>query len=422
MRRRKAGVLSMLSLLLLGSGCASFNPRPLGEVGFERRALSKTDGGVKVSVVALSEGEATGAMGVDLARRGIQPVWVKIENHESIGFVVPPIVIDHDYFSPTEAAWQVHGSLTGATNARIDAHFLKLRLPLRIGPDEIISGFVFTNLDQGVKYVSIECIGSGAVQVRRFTFLAQVPDIRTDYEGADYQEPPWKRVYKEEEIQNLDEAGFRAWVETLPCCVLGGDRKTPGDPLNVVFVGEGPILALALARQGWHVTAAITPRSVWRTISSSLFHNPYRYGPVSALYFFDRHQDLAVQKARSDVNLRDHMRLWRAPVNLNGTPVWVGQTSRDIGVRLTTKTITTHKIDPDVDGARWYLMQDMFYSQSLRRFAFAKGVGAAAPESPRVNFTGDPYWTDGLRLVMWLSNEPVSYQKVENERWESAPR
>ena len=54
--------------------------------------------------------------------------------------------------------------------------------------------------------------------------------------------------------------------------------------------------------------------------------------------------------------------------------------------------------------------------------AFAKGVGAATPENPRVNFTGDPYWADGLRLVMWLSNEPVSYQKVENERWEAAPR
>jgi hypothetical protein len=412
----------MLSLLLLGSGCASFNPRPLGEVGFERRALSKTDGGVKVSVVALSEDEAGGATGVDLARRGIQPVWIKIENHESIGFVVPPMVIDHDYFSPTEAAWQVHGSLTGATDARIDAHFLKLQLPLRVGPGEIISGFVFTNLDQGVKYVSIECIGSGAVQVRRFIFLARVPGLRTDYEGAHYQEPPWKRVYKQEEIQNLDEAAFHAWVETLPCCTLRGDRKTPGGPLNVVFVGEGPILALALAHQGWHVTEAITPGSAWHTISSSLFGSPYGYGPVSALYFFGRHQDLAVQKARSDVNLRDHMRLWRAPVNLNGTPVWVGQTSRDIGVRLTTKTITTHKIDPDVDGARWYLMQDMFYSQSLRRFAFAKGVGAAAPESPCVNFTGDPYWTDGLRLVMWLSNEPVSYQKVENERWEPAPR
>jgi hypothetical protein len=115
-------------LLSLSGGCASFNPLPLGQVGFERRALSETDGGVKVSLVALSEDEANGALGVDLAHRGIQPVWIKIENHESIGFVVPPIVIDHDYFSPTEAAWQMHGWRTGTTNARIDAHSRNLRL------------------------------------------------------------------------------------------------------------------------------------------------------------------------------------------------------------------------------------------------------------------------------------------------------
>ena len=422
MRIRKASVLTVLVILSLGYGCASFNPRPPEKVGFERRALTKTDGGVRVSVVALSEDEAKDVMGVDLAGRGIQPVWIRIENHESLAYVVPPLVIDHDHFSPTEAAWQVHGLLSRATNARVEAYFLKLRLPQWVRPGETISGFVFTNLDSGVKYVSIECIGSGARQVRRFTFLAQVPGLKTDYERAGDQEPPGKTVYKREEIQNLDEAAFRSWVEALPCCVLGGDRKTPGDPLNVVFVGDGPIVALALARQGWHVTAAISAGSVWRMIGSSLFGSPYRYGPVSALYFFGRHQDLAVQKARGDVNSRDHMRLWRAPVNLNDAPVWVGQTSRDIGVRLTIKTITTHKIDPDVDAARWYLMQDMFYSQSLRRFAFASGVGAATRESPRVNFTGDPYWTDGLRLVMWLSKEPVSYQKVENERWEMPPQ
>jgi hypothetical protein len=422
MLRKKAHVLAILLSLLFASGCASFNPRSFEQVGFERRARSTTDGGVKVSVVALSEDETKGAMGVDLAGQGIQPVWIKIENHESIGFVVPPIVIDHDYFSPTEAAWQVHGWLSGATNARMDAYLLKLRLPLRVGPGETISGFVFTNLDQGVKYVSIECVSSGALQVRRFTFLAAVPGLTTDYEAADYQEPPWNRVYKPVDIRNLNEAAFRVWVETLPCCVLGGDRRTPGDPLNVVLVGEGPIVALALARQGWHVTEAITLGSDWLTVSSFLFGSRYRYGPVSALYFFGRHQDLAVQKARSSVNLRDHMRLWRAPVNLNGTPVWVGQTSRDIGVRLTTKTIVTHKIDPDVDSARWYLMQDMFYSQSLRQFAFANGVGRVPQGSPRVNFTGDPYWTDGLRLVMWLSNEPISYHKVQNEQWAPAPQ
>ena len=302
MERWNAFVIAMLLTLLLG-GCASFNPRPSEEVGFEQRAVSKTDGGVKVSVVALSEDEASRATGVDLAHQGIQPVWIKIENREGVGYVVPPVVIDPNYFSPTESAWQVHGLLTPATNARIDAHFLELRLPLWVEPGETISGFVFTNLDQGVKYVSVECVGRGAVEVRRFTFLAKIPDLTTDYEGADYQKPPWETVYKPEEIQNLDEAAFRAWVETLPCCTLGGDRKTPGDPVNVVFVGDGPILALALARQGWHVTAAISPDSVWRTVSSSLFGSRYRYGPVSALYFFDRHQDLAVQKARSNVKL-----------------------------------------------------------------------------------------------------------------------
>ncbi|MBV8358180.1 MAG: LssY C-terminal domain-containing protein [Deltaproteobacteria bacterium] len=416
MRTRRVGVLLLVGLLLLASGCTQFNPRPLQEVGFERRALSKTEGSVQVSVVALTEQETHSAMGVELAHHGIQPVWVKVENHESIGFVIPPMAIDHDYFSATEAAWQVHG-LNGATNARMEDYFRNLSLPIRVGPGETVSGFVFTNLDKGTKYVAIELLANGATEVRRFTFLARIPDLK-----ADYLQPQNRKAYEEQEIKNLDEAAFRTWVERLPCCVLGGDRKTPGDPLNVVFVGENQALFPALARQGWHMTESISSGSVWRTISSSVFGRSYRYGPVSPLYAFGRHQDIAVQKARNDVDLRNHMRLWRAPINLNGTPVWAGQISRDIGVRLSAKTLTTHKVDPDVDGARLYLMQDVFYSQSLREYAFAKGVGAVTPERPRVNYTGDPYWTDGLRLVMWLSVEPISYQKVQSARWQPAPR
>src|SRR4051794_5384009 len=343
---------------------ARFTPRPLGEVGFERRAQTKTVGDVQVSVVALTEAESRDAMGVDLAREGIQPVWIKIQNREGIGFVAPPIVIDPEYFSPMEAAWQVHGWLTGATNARIDEHFRKLQLPMRIGPGETTAGFVFTNLDAGVKHVSMELIGSGGEAVRSFDFLAEIPGLKADYHAVRDREP-----YQQAELRNIAEPAFRAWLEALPSCVLGGDRKTPGDPLNVVFVGERQTLFPALARQGWHVTEAITVGSTWRMILSSLFGRRYRYGPVSALYVFGRPQDVAVQKARGNVDLRNHMRLWQAPVQVNGTPAWVGQISRDIGIRLTKKTLTTHKIDPDVDEARWYLMQDMFFSQSLTRYA-----------------------------------------------------
>ena len=160
---------------------------------------------------------------------------------------------------------------------------------------------MFTNLDKGVKYVSVELFGIKGRQVRRFNFVANVPDLNVDYTVA------WRKIqsnelYKRGDIQNLDETTFRTWIERLPCCVLGGDRKTPGDPLNVIFVGEVPTLFPALVRRGWHVTETITVSSVLQTISSSVFGERFRYGPVSPLYCFGRHQDVALQKARASVN------------------------------------------------------------------------------------------------------------------------
>jgi hypothetical protein len=406
----------MTALMLLGIR-GGFRPRSPAEAGFESRAVSKTDGEVRVSVVALSDDEARAVAGVDLAGEGIQPVWIRVENRESIAFVLPAMTIDREYYSPMEVAWQFHAWLAGPTNAQIDQHLVRIQLPSRVGPGETISGFVFTNLDAGVKYVSVELLGNGAQEVRRFNFLAAIPGLKADFHSAQ-----GKELYEPHEVRNLSSTEFRAWVEALPPCVAGGDRKTPGDPLNIVFVSNRPVLFPALVRQGWHVTEAISKGSVWRTVTSSLFGRKYRYGPVSPLYVFGRPQDVAIQKARGNVDLRNHMRLWLAPVRVDGAEVWVGQISRDIGVRLTRKTITTHKIDPEVDGARWYLMQDMFYSQSLERFAFADGVGACTSAAPRGNYTGDPYWTDGLRLVMWLSGEPISYQRVQSEGWAMPPR
>jgi hypothetical protein len=101
-----------------------------------------------------------------------------------------------------------------------------------------------------------------------------------------------------------------------------------------------------------------------------------------------------------------------------GKPVWIGQISRDIGVHLTRKTIVTHKIDPDVDETRSYLLQDLAYSQGLSKLAYAKGVGAADMSTPRGNLTGDPYFTDGYRAVMWVSSDPVSFEEIEFVAWE----
>jgi hypothetical protein len=355
-------------------------------------------------------------VGFEVADDDIQPLWIKVTNGEPIRYFIPPITIAADYYSPLEVAWKGHGWFSSERNARIDAHLFRLSLPAHVDPGATVSGFVFTNLDEGFKYVNLELIGAGGDRLRRFTFLAPIPGIEADYKQID-----WDALYQPGEITDLDEDGLRAWLEKLPCCVKGGDKKTDGDPLNIVMVGTRSMLVPPLVRRGWHVTEKTTVASSWDTIVSSVFGTVYRYAPVSPLYLFGRRQDIALQKPRADVNQRNHMRLWLAPVTANGTSVWVGQISRDIGVRLTRKTVTTHKVDPQMDETRWYLLQDMFFSQGMKRFGLVKGVGACTPQAPHRNYTGDPYFTDGLRVVMWMSDTPVTYQHVETVPWETPP-
>ncbi len=101
----------------------------------------------------------------------------------------------------------------------------------------------------------------------------------------------------------------------------------------------------------------------------------------------------------------------------------MGQVSRDIGVRLTTQTwnLTTHKIGPDVDFDRAYLLQDLIMSGFVERYGFVDGVGAAAASEPRKNLTGDPYYTDGLRAVVFLSDQTTSISEIDRLPWEVPP-
>ena len=108
------------------------------------------------------------------------------------------------------------------------------------------------------------------------------------------------------------------------------------------------------------------------------------------------------------------MRLWATPLRFEGQHVWIGQISRDIGVRFTSRTIVTHKIDADVDETREYLLENLAYSQALARFG---GVGAASIYKPRGNLTGDPYFTDGYRVVLNVSSTPVAIDDVKRLDW-----
>jgi hypothetical protein len=208
----------------------------------------------------------------------------------------------------------------------------------------------------------------------------------------------------------------------LPSSATDRAGENLGDPLNLVLIGDPENIFPAFSRRGWHPTEQTYARAIWRTLRSFVFQSHYKYSPVSPLYVSGRRQDLAAQKSRGSINLRNHARFWLTPLRFRGDTVWLGQISRDIGVRFIWGIPpTTHKIDPDVDEARSGLIQDLAYSQALARFAFVEGVGAAPQDDPRRNLTGDPYFTDGLRAVLFFVGRPRTLSELEFLDWVRPP-
>src|SRR5262249_14651090 len=138
-----------------------------------------------------------------------------------------------------------------------------------------------------------------------------------------------------------------------------------------------------------------------RTFKAFALGSSYRYSPVSSLYVGGRSQDFALQRARHTINERLHLRLWATPLRFRGKPVWIGQISRDIGVRFTPKTwnLTTHKIARAAGHARDSLLDDLMESGRVSYVGRVAGAVAAPRSAPRRNLTGDTYYTDGLRAV-----------------------
>ena len=241
-----------------------------------------------------------------------------------------------------------------------------------------------------------------AGETEQFDFFVEVPGLTRDYEHVDFE-----TLYEGQEIPDLTSQELFNTLAALPCCVTNekGDRN--GDPMNLVIISTDYALLEGLTRAGWDETEVITRGTGWRTAKSFIFSSEYRYSPVSNLYVFGRPQDVAFQKARDTIHERNHMRLWLAPFTFEDRAVWVGQVSRDIGVKFHWRTITTHAIDGDVDDARANVIGDLIQSGRLSGFSFVPGVGETDPENLPENLTGDSYHTDGYRGVAVLVRKEV---------------
>ncbi len=413
MSKLTAGVMRLLTV--------RYEPRPDARP-FMDRVETRSDAGLEVSIAVPSDRESERFFGVRLAHRGMQPVWIHVANQTKEPVRPDLISLDPAYFTPLEAAYLNHFAigkrflsfgllawmflpllpllpfkLIGArfANRRMNAFFKEHGFqagPIRPGSTK--EGFVFTALDEGIKTVHVQLIADD--HVHELDFSVEVPGLTL---GGESGEPA-----DAGSLDELDETSLRSWLEQQPRCTTNKPGSVEGDPLNLVVVGDRATVLRCFGAR-WDEVETTTISTAWKTARSFLLGTEYRYSPVSSLYHDGRAQDLALQRARASINERLHLRLWRTEHGFKGQRVWIGQVSRDIGVRFTLKAwnLTTHKIDPDVDEARDYVIDDLMAAKRASVVGYVGGVEAAPPLAPRHNLTGDPYFTDGSRALVVLA-------------------
>jgi len=414
--RTHFSAIAFAGLLVLLVNSPSLAAEDVNEGGFRDRLQTQEENGIRITAGVPDAKESKQIFGSPLYRRGVQPVWLKIENNrdEYVSFL--PVGLDPAYFTPIEAA-NLDLKDQGISDKRslTSQRFFKAGLGNNnVPPGEQRSGFIFSRLDEGTKAFNVDVLGQSGLAT--FTFFIQVPGLKIDHHTVD-----WHNLYPADQYRDLSRDELIEQIESETCCTTDKKNKGSGDPVNLVVIGNPEDVYYAFIRAGWDETETINRSSTWKTIASFMSGSEYRYSPVSGLYVFDRPQDVAFQRARDNIHERNHLRLWLAPYRYEGKSVFLGQISRDVGVRFTKKTITTHKIDPDVDETREYLLENLAYSQALAKVAYLEGVGAASFEQPRGNLTGDPYFTDGYRLVLWVTSHPVDIADIKEEIWRVPP-
>lgn len=429
----------------------AYRPAPTCD-SFMPRAQTQEQPRAVVTVAVLTGREGREFFGVDMARQGIQPVFLRIVNRSPESLRLQMVSIDPNYFTPLEAAGVSHFSIVrrlsafGAmgwvflplltlvplklvtawlSNGRMDDFFREHGF--RLGPiasGETAEGFVFTTLDLGTKAVHVRLTRLGTLHqtiaamtspapapamafrpsatapaATDFFFTLPVPGIAADYLDRDFAS-----IRPAASVEPCTADTLVSRLESMPSATMNASQSRRGDPVNLVLIGEFESLLSGFAAR-WDESETMTLATCWKTVQAFLWGSNYRYSPVSPLHLFGRDQDIALQRTRHSINERLHLRLWLTPLAFEGKPVWVGQVSRDIGVRFTTKAwnLTTHRIDPNVDESRDYVIEDLMLTGRVEAAGYVGGVAACPRDAPHRNLTGDPYYTDGKRAVILLA-------------------
>jgi hypothetical protein len=183
---------------------------------------------------------------------------------------------------------------------------------------------------------------------------------------------------------------------------IGDKQGNPGDMVNFLIVGSEAAMQRVFTTAGWVKVDADVKATVLHGLIESLSKESYLTMPMSPLYLFSRPQDYGWAHAEpiSVVESRNHLRIWKAPFQLNGATLWVGAATHDIGFERDQRNNgLTHKIDPDIDLERDYV------EKTLTSTGLVTELTHFLPDNPMKEArtaTGGTFHSNGQVLILKL--------------------
>lgn len=393
-------LFALLFFMLAACSSTPYKHDSLDDFQLEQRAVTQEQGGFRVRASVPSQEEAEKIFGIPIYKRGIQPVWLEITNNTPGRARFVLVSVDRYYFSPFEVAYmhKKHFSKQGWMD--MEKYLFETSMPRQIPAGETVSGFVYTHASDGTKLFNVDLFHESSKEAgyEEFTFYIEVPGFVPDHAGIEFE-----GLYTANEIRDVDPDGLRLALQELPCCTTNRDGNGQGQPANVVLVADGLEVLQSLLRAGWSETSYEKDDIYLKNVN----------------YLFGRPPDAVFRKSRGKSTERNEMSLWLAPLRNDGKAVWMVQLKHAIGQRYKINEIFFGSAqDPDVDDGRNFLLQNLWYSQSLSAVAYTTTGKVVPMETPVQDFNNNPFFTDGARIVMWLSGEPVGLLEVSAIEWD----
>jgi LssY C-terminus len=188
----------------------------------------------------------------------------------------------------------------------------------------------------------------------------------------------------------------------VPRRVMDKDGN-PGDMVNFLILGSEGAMQKVFTAAGWVKVDVDVRGSVLHGILESISKESYLTMPMSPMYLFGRSQDYGWAHAEpiKVVASRNHLRIWKAPFEVDGQTLWVGAATHDIGFERDERNNgITHKIDPNVDLERAYVEKTLASTGLIAEVAYVLPTDALRKARTA---TGGSFHSDGRVLILKLN-------------------